>query len=598
MKCVKNAKHKILLSTYLVLTKLQNEIHAEMILILSENAAGEKSSKEFFSRLSMTYKDVRPSEQTTRYLKPLVEADLLRKKGKGTGRSSGYILSLVSESLYDISRLYLLVRKADPGKVRKFMKSEFYMESLSRYIGHLGDVFDFRRPLDFRLFQRPKPDRTGLLLDDYALANPILIKPDDTTNLSNFSARIGRMPEGVRFPTLAVDVSNRDMLYLHADPFQEERKCEILERYDFRQILRPEVYNYIDEQASWKDAMRELRIIEGTLVAEKLIGSMPEQDMSFNEHAAAGSETTGKKKGISIDNMIDNFFSTIDDDSEYVDDITIEQDTASRAPEIKEVQDVAQRAIDENLRKWIENGMTTDEAEEDMSSKYYAELQDKRQTLFLERLRRRYPNMTYDDLLFRPAHEASAFRYIVKMLQTSISMCDFLFFAIIDSVKIEITSRVVPCTELIFNKEVTGYTGGSSWLPLVAHVLRNDPIIKMNEGEKKFMIVSGQAFLEEIESLDDSSALKVIFNESLSRSALMQGYDPKTLKRNFYGESMMNHSLTLGDIALISVFHAPRPEFIELAGANVDIEISQEDLYFLKDHGIKIADLWYTLNNG
>lgn len=47
------------------------------------------------------------------------------------------------------------------------------------------------------------------------------------------------------------------------------------------------------------------------------------------------------------------------------DDIAIEQDTASRAPEIKEVQDVAQRVIDENLRKWIENGMTTDEAEEE-----------------------------------------------------------------------------------------------------------------------------------------------------------------------------------------------------------------------------------------
>ncbi len=46
------------------------------------------------------------------------------------------------------------------------------------------------------------------------------------------------------------------------------------------------------------------------------------------------------------------------------DDIAIEQDAAGRAPEIKEVQDVAKRAIDDNLRKWIENGMTTDEAEE------------------------------------------------------------------------------------------------------------------------------------------------------------------------------------------------------------------------------------------
>ena len=500
-----------------------------MILILSENAAGKKSSREFFSRLSKIYKDVRPSEQTTRYLKPLVEADLVRKQGKGEGRSSGYVLSIVSESLYDISRLYLLVSKSDPGKVREFMKSEFYMESLSRYIGSMDDAFDFRRPLDFRLFLRLKPGRTGLLLDDYALANPILVKPDDTTNLSNFSARIGRMPEGGRFPNLAVDVSNRDMLYLHADPFKDERKCEILDRYDYRQCLSPEIYNYINEQASWKDAVGELAIIEGMLLAK---------DRGFNEFEAGGSEGTGKMKVLPAD-----LLSTIE---------------AGK----------------------IEDGKYANEEVE----------QDKRRTLFLERISKSYPDMPYYNLVFRPEHETSAFRYIAQVLQTSISVCDFLYSAIIDSVKIEITSQAVPCTMLIFDEEVTRHRG-PSWLPLIAHVLRNDPMIKVNEEEEKIMIVSGNAFLEEIQSLDDSSALKVIFNESTSRSAIMQGHDTKKLEGNFYDKSMMNHSLTLGEIALISVFHAPRPEFIELAGANMDIGISQEDLYFLKDNGVKIADL-------
>ena len=46
------------------------------------------------------------------------------------------------------------------------------------------------------------------------------------------------------------------------------------------------------------------------------------------------------------------------------DNIAIEQDTASRAPELKAVQDVAQRVIDDKLKRWIENGGTIDEEDE------------------------------------------------------------------------------------------------------------------------------------------------------------------------------------------------------------------------------------------
>ncbi len=95
-------------------------------------------------------------------------------------------------------------------------------------------------------------------------------------------------------------------------------------------------------------------------------------------------------------------------------------------------------------------------------------------------------------------------------------------------------------------------------------------------------------FYDEIEALGEFSALNIIMEEFESRKDFIHRHQQEPDEP--HSRWMFHHNLSISDIVMVTMFHAPRPEFIELLGENVDIGVSKEDMFLLRDHGISRAN--------
>lgn len=238
--------------------------------------------------------------------------------------------------------------------------------------------------------------------------------------------------------------------------------------------------------------------------------------------------------------------------------------------------------IDDSLKEWMDAVVGKQTPQE--KQRYYDEgIRKNELEKIIEVLTMKHGG--FADNFLMQGYNSPGSRYIINMLQVSVGFCDFLYSAIIDSVRVEITTPIVPASRLL-SLRLDVARRYSEQDPFIAHVPRNENSTATDEADERHLISNGLTFFDEIESLGKNSALRIIFNEVISAAFAPPRYTMDDLMKSPYHDRVGDYIFSLENIILISIFHAPKPTFIELAGEAMDIGIPKEDLYFRQDNGV------------